>query len=168
MRTLWILRHAKAAPQSPRDHGRPLAARGRRQTEELAGHLAGLAERPSLVLSSSATRALETAQGLLGALGQGAELVVDPVLYEADADEVIDVVRRTDDDRTDVMVVGHNPTFLDLALLVLEPTDTEGRRKLEGGLPTGALAVTGFDVDRWAKVAAGGGRLVELFIPRSR
>ncbi|HMK63974.1 MAG TPA: histidine phosphatase family protein [Acidimicrobiales bacterium] len=168
MRTLWILRHAKAAPHSPRDHGRPLAARGRRQTTELAAHLQGLASRPSLVLSSSATRALETAQGVLEALGEEAELVVAPALYEADADEVIDIVRRTDDERTDLMVVGHNPTFLELAQLVLGPDDTEGRRQLQSGLPTGALTVTDFDVDRWAKVSAGGGQLVELFVPRAR
>lgn len=168
MRTVWVLRHAKAVPHSPRDHGRNLAARGRRQVEELAAHLATMASAPSLVVSSSAARALQTAQGVLGALGPEAELTVDPALYEADPDDVLDIIRCTHDDTTEVMVVGHNPTFVELVSMLVEPDDADGHRQLEVGLATGALAVVRFDVDRWAKVSAGSGRLVELFVPKAR
>jgi phosphohistidine phosphatase len=168
VRTLWILRHAKAVPHSSRDHGRRLAARGRRQCEEVAGHLAEMPGRPSLVLTSSATRALETAQGVLPGLGPGAEVVVEPGLYQADADDVIELVRQVDDARGEVMVVGHNPTLYELALLLLHPEDASGRRELEPGLNTAALAVISVEVDHWAQVSARQGRLADLFVPKAR
>lgn len=168
MRTLWILRHAKAVPHSPRDHGRGLAARGRRQCEELAAHLPDMKQTPTLVLTSSATRALETAEGILPGLGADAEVVVEPGLYQADADDVIALVGQVDDALTEVMVVGHNPTIYELVLLLLDPADTAGRKKVEPGLTTAALAVVSVDVDRWAQVAARHGHLEKLFVPKAR
>lgn len=168
MRTLWILRHAKAVPHSPRDHGRRLAARGRRQCEELSARLADMKGRPSLVLTSSATRALATAEGVLPGLGAGAEMVVEPGLYQADPDDVIELVRQVDDARSEVMVVGHNPTIYELVLLLLDPDDTKGRKRVEPGLGTAALAVVSFDVDHWAQVGPRGGHLEELFVPKAR
>lgn len=168
MRTLWILRHAKAVAHTSEDHDRELAPRGRRQCAELAEHLAGAPGVPTLVVSSSAARAVETADRVLSGLGPGAEVVVEPALYEADVEEVLEVVRRTGDDRPEVMVVGHNPTFEQLALSVLEHDDAAGRRQIEDGLPTCALAVVAFDVEHWARVSAGAGRLRELYVPKVR
>jgi phosphohistidine phosphatase len=168
VRTLWILRHAKAAAHSPQDHGRHLAPRGRRQCEELSAHLSGRAPRPSLVLTSSATRAVDTARGVLPGLGPGARVVVEPGLYQADPDDVIALVRQLDDTAEEVMVVGHNPTLHQLALLLVGPAAGEGRRRLEPGLATAALAVVSFEVDRWARIAPGGGSLEELFVPEAR
>lgn len=168
MRTLWILRHAKAGPHSADDHGRHLAARGHRQCTELAGHLAAASGTPKLVVCSSATRALETAEGVLGGLGAGAVLRVEPSLYQADADDVIEIVRRTEDELAEVMVVGHNPTLFELVGLLLGHDDGDGRQQLEAGLPTGALAVVSLEADRWAAVSPRQGRLVELFVPGGR
>ncbi|HAM03786.1 MAG TPA: phosphohistidine phosphatase [Acidimicrobiaceae bacterium] len=168
MRTLWILRHAKAVPHSPRDHGRRLAARGRRQCEELSARLPDMKGTPTLVLSSSATRALETAEGVLPGLGPGAEVVVEPGLYQADPDDVIELVRQVDDTRAEVMVVGHNPTLYELVLFLLGSDDARGRKKVERGLGTAALAVVSFEVDHWAQVAPGDGHLEELVVPKAR
>jgi phosphohistidine phosphatase len=168
-RTLWVLRHAKAEPHRPEDHGRRLAARGRRQCAEVAEHLAGLAKgRPKLVLSSSATRALETAEGVVDALGRKARIVVEPKLYRADADDVLDVVREVDDAHDAVMVVGHNPTLLDLVELLLDSSDAAGRAQLSHGLPTAALAVVASDAGRWAELSFGAGRLRSLYVPKAR
>jgi len=64
-----------------------------------------------------------------------------------------------------VMIVGHNPTFHELALLLVSPDDDDGRARLEAGFPTAALAIVALDVERWAEVMAGCGRLEELFLP---
>jgi len=168
VRTLWILRHAKAVPHSARDHGRRLAARGRRQCEELSAHLPEMKGTPTLVLSSSATRALETAEGVLPGLGPAAEVVVEPGLYEADTDDVIELVRQVDDTRAEVMVVGHNPTLYEFVLFLLDSGDSKGRKKVEPGLNTAALAVIAFEVDHWARLCPGEGHLEELFVPRAR
>ena len=165
---MWVLRHAKAAPHGPDDHGRPLAPKGRRQGVELerflresAGELGPL---PRLVLSSSALRALETAELVLPALGD-AELLVDRRLYEADPDDVLAVLREVPDDVSSVMVVGHNPTLHDFALALVGPDDEKGRHRLEEGFPTGALAVVTSPADRWARLDSGEGALLTLFTP---
>ena len=155
---MWVLRHAKAAPHGPDDHSRPLAGKGRRQGAELEAFLrrsaGGVGPLPRLVLSSSALRALETA-----------ELVVDRRLYEADPDDVIDVLRAVDDDVPSVMVVGHNPTLHDLALALVGPEDPTGRARLEEGFPTGALAALRSPTDRWARLQMAEGALLTLVSP---
>ncbi|MHB8329839.1 MAG: SixA phosphatase family protein [Acidimicrobiales bacterium] len=168
MKKLWVLRHAKAAPHSDDDHSRPLAARGRRQCAELATHLdeAGRDRtEPQLVLCSSAVRAVETAVLVLAGLGARPGLEAEPGLYLADADLVVDRLRRLDDELVAVMIVGHNPTLHDLIVLLLEPADEVGRRRLDDGFPTAALAVVEVPVDRWAAVAQGTGRLQSWFVP---
>jgi phosphohistidine phosphatase len=169
VRTLWVLRHAKAVAHSPADHGRNLAARGRRQTVELSAYLAGLdGAKPGLVLTSSAARALQTAERVIDSLGTGVEMTVDPELYQADPDEVMARLRQVDDAQAQVMVVGHNPTLLELVLELLDPDDGAGRQHLDRGLPTGALAVVAFDVIGWAQLSSGEGRLVDFYAPKAR
>jgi phosphohistidine phosphatase len=168
---LWILRHGKAAADGPDgdDHSRPLTGRGRRQTVQVAAHMAealasGTAT-PDLVLSSSAARALMTAEPVHAALGSGVALDVERDLYQADPDDIVDRLRLLPDEISGVMIVGHNPTFHDLALLLVSADDNDGRGRLEAGFPTAALARVALDVTAWSEVAAGCGRLEELFVP---
>lgn len=169
MRTLWVLRHAKAVPHSPADdYGRHLAARGRRQCAELSERIGAMKRaKPDLVLTSSAARALQTAEAVMGAL-PGAEMEAERDLYQAEPDGVIDRVRQVDDAHAQLMLVGHNPTVLELLELLLDPDDAKGRERLERGLPTAALALVGFDIDGWAHLGPGGGRLADFYVPKAR
>lgn len=169
MRSLWILRHAKAVPHTAKDHGRRLNPRGIRQCDEVSEHLAALGgPLPDVVLSSSAARAMATAKGVLGALGSGVRLQEEPELYQADALDVVALVRQVDDGHRQVMVVGHNPTLLELLLLLLAEDDDDGRRQLDDGLPTAALAVVDIDLESWSGLEPGSGRLQSVFIPKAR
>ncbi len=168
-RELWVLRHAKAGAHTVEDHGRTLTGRGRRQCAELVSHLTagGTPDTaPRLLLVSSATRARDTAERVLQAFGDGARIEIEPALYEADAEEVIELVRQVDDELRSVMVVGHNPTLEGLLWLLVE--DDGGRELLRGGLSTGALAVVGFDSPSWAALKLGTGRLLSLYSPTAR
>jgi phosphohistidine phosphatase len=171
MKHLWILRHGKAASKSTKgdDHSRPLTGRGRRQSTEVAALVADKvtsgAPTPDLVLSSSAARARATAEPVHGAMRDGVPLDIERPLYGADADDVINRLRLLTDDIGAVMIVGHNPTFEDLALLLLSPDDADGRARLGDGFPTAGLAVEALDVATWSEVTAGCGRLEEFFVP---
>ena len=166
---MWVLRHAKAASQGPDDHSRVLTARGRRQAAAVGNQLAAArvpgAETPRLVLSSSARRAVQTAELVVAALEDRVELVVECALYSADADDVIEIMRGLDDDVASVMVVGHNPTMHELALGLLDGEDTEGKARLEGGFPTAALAVTAVPAGSWPAVSLGSATLLALRTP---
>jgi phosphohistidine phosphatase len=171
VKSVWILRHGKAASKSTKgdDHGRALTARGRRQSAEVATYVAqklssGTAA-PDMVVSSSAARARATAEPVHAALGDGVPMDIEPELYGADADDVVDRLRLLADDIDGVMIVGHNPTFQDLALLLVSPDDGTGHSRLEDGFPTAALAVVTFDIPKWGQLAAGGGHLEDFFVP---
>ncbi len=166
-----MLRHAKAAPEKPGgdDHSRPLAPRGHRQGAALRARLPGVAgddrPLPSLVLCSTARRARETADAVIGALGPDVVVEVERSLYTAGSGDVVERLRLVPDEVVSLMVVGHNPTLHELAFDLVAVGDTAGRRRLDEGFPTAALAVVGVDLGAWAELAPGSGRLEELVVP---
>jgi phosphohistidine phosphatase len=174
-RRLWLLRHAKADQKvaSVRaDHGRHLAPRGERDADALAKRLGedrlGLApeDLPEVVLSSSAARTAETAQRVLTRLKSPPPVELIDALYQAGPEEVIEQVRLVDDDIRSVMVVGHNPTFHELAVIMAAPDDEPGRRAMhQRGFPTCALAVYELEAASWRQITEGSGRLLGLFTP---
>jgi phosphohistidine phosphatase len=171
VRQLWVLRHAKAASHGPDgdDHSRPLTGRGRRQTTQVrafvAGRLGAGATTPDVVISSSAVRARQTAEPVHEALGADVPLDIERSLYATDADDIVTRLRLVPDEIGTVMIVGHNPSFHELVLLLVSADDAEGRARLETGFPTAALAIVALEVAGWSEVGAGSGRLDELFVP---
>ncbi|MGH9091844.1 MAG: SixA phosphatase family protein [Acidimicrobiales bacterium] len=164
---LWILRHAKTVPDPPpgkTDHERPLAPRGRRDADALGHRLAdpgfGTGGRPALVLCSTATRTVQTAERVLAALHHPPDVEYRRTLYGASPDQVLDELRGVEDGVGTVMVVGHNPAAHDLVVAM-------GAEPAPGGIsfPTCALAVYGLPVEAWSDVAPGTGTLLGLFAP---
>ncbi len=155
---VWLLRHAKAAPEPPAggaDHDRPLAPRGRRDAAALglrlrAGDLGFAGAVPELIVASTATRTTETAERVAGALG----VPVDRRrrLYYGSPTDVLAELETLDDEHRSVMVVGHNPTTHSLALELLSEADEAGRGAL-ASFPTCAVALFRADVARWRDLA---------------
>jgi phosphohistidine phosphatase len=170
MRHVWVLRHAKAAAaeQGGDDHARRLTPRGHRQGAELAARLPGLSAPgralPTHVVCSSARRARETADALIGALGTKATVDFERALYGADAGEALTLLRLAPDTASSVMVVGHNPTLHELVDDLLSPDDQAGHARLQEGFPTAALAVVRVEAGTWSSLAAGTGWLEELVL----
>jgi phosphohistidine phosphatase len=131
MDRLILLRHAKAEADAPSgdDFDRPLAPRGRREAQEMAGQLAALGFRPDLALVSPALRTRETWEALHDAL-PGGEVRFDRALYNADAAGLRRLAERAGEGRGTVVVVGHNPGLQELAVRLL----------MEGGAPQAFLA----------------------------
>jgi len=178
-RTLWLLRHAKAATDPPpggSDFDRVLTPRGRRDAAALGRLLAhgaaglGPALRgvplPAVALVSAAVRTAATAELVLAELNPPPEVRLDHELYGADPEEVLASVRALPDDVAAVMVVGHNPTALALAQgLIAEGEQKALSLAVRQGFPTCALGVYRFKAARWADVAAHSAKLVALTVP---
>jgi phosphohistidine phosphatase len=175
--SIWVLRHAKAAAQGPKgDVSRPLTGRGRRQAKSVRDHLQALgdqdaADLPSLVLCSPAVRARETAGLVMPAMPQ-ARVQFEKDLYDEDAAGVVEWIRQLDPDESRLMVVGHNPTLLDLCVLLAAPAY---REELESsGLPTAGLVRLDMTVadgtsgqHRWGGLVPGAARVAHRFVPES-
>jgi len=106
VRTLHLLRHAEAQWQSPGpggDHARPLSARGVQQARGVGAHLrkAGI----ELILVSSATRTLQTAE----ALGLGVPVWSRDEIYNAGANSILKQILAVPDGFFRVVVIGHAP-----------------------------------------------------------
>jgi phosphohistidine phosphatase len=162
---LFVLRHAKSSWDDPglADHDRPLAPRGRRSVGAIAAHVSAAGIAPELVLCSSARRARETLEGI----AVGGEHVIEPDLYGASCEEVLERLHRVPEAIGSVMLVGHNPT-LQALVLRLADDDADGsslvdvRRKF----PTGALATLIF-YGAWAELSPRSARLTAYVRPKS-
>jgi phosphohistidine phosphatase len=165
-RRLWLLRHAKSSWDDPTlgDEDRPLAPRGHRAVAALARYLATEAIHPALVLCSSGLRARQTLAGVLPMLGGNLQVAIERELYTLDAGSVLARLQRVDDDIPSVMVVGHNPALQTLALTLA--SGGPARERAAEKLPTGALVTIELPDAPWARLAEGGGRLVEVVAPR--
>lgn len=162
MKTLFILRHGKAEPDSPKgDKARVLAPRGRRDSRAMGERLHQLAPAIDLFVSSDAERARQTAEIAAEAAGYDRAVAIEPEIYAAPLDTLLDVVRSLPDEAATVVIVGHNPGFEDLST-ALAPHGTEPVR-----LPTAGVAHLEFpDATRWRDVREGSGRLVDVYTPK--
>jgi phosphohistidine phosphatase len=170
-RYFWLLRHAKTLQDPPRggsDHERRLSPRGRRDADALSQHLSDRGDHfgfdqsqlPGLVLCSTATRTVQTTERVLAGSSVPPPVEYMNSLYHAEPDDVVAMLRVLEDDLGAVMVVGHNPTFLELALTMGSTDQGVAKR----GFPTCALMVFELKGD-WADAQRGSATVVGLFNP---
>lgn len=161
IRTLVLMRHARSGhPGGVRDHDRPLNDDGRSAAalagDWLSSHLNSVDE----LLSSTAVRAQQTAV----ATGLKAPIRTDAGIYDADPDDILEAIRRTDESVGTLLVVGHSPGIPALVGRLLPmPEDGESGQDL-GRFPTATMAVLEI-AGNWAELAEGGARKVAIRIP---
>jgi phosphohistidine phosphatase len=163
---LFVLRHAKSSWDDPglEDHDRPLAPRGLRAVEALAGHFRTTGIAPAQVLCSSARRTRETLAGL----GLSGETLVEPELYASTPKQVLERLRRVPSGIGSVLLVGHNPTMQVLVLRLAARDSGLGDAALseiQRKFPTGALATLTLDCE-WGALAPGCARLDAFVQPK--
>jgi phosphohistidine phosphatase len=154
-KTLYLLRHAKAGPRAAgqRDHDRELTGRGRREAATLGSRSAADGELPELVIASTAVRAVQTAALWAKAAGLPEQRIIRrDGIYLADAEAVLRLIHGLDEALQRVLLVGHNPTFSELA------TGLSGRFI---ALPTGAMAVLRIE-GAWTNTGAATARLLRI------
>ena len=168
MRSLWLLRHAKASRDDPQgdDHARSLTPRGERAAAQVAEHLASAAERPSLVLCSSAERTRATLEPLLRRLAPPPRVEIEPDLYLASAAQLLARLARLPTGERHVLVVGHNPGLHELAVRLAGRGEGPALARLREKLPTAALVLLELEIAHWRAIKPGCAVLVDLRFPR--
>jgi phosphohistidine phosphatase len=168
MKTLFLLRHAKASPGGPAldDHERPLAERGVGDCARVGGWLAERATLPEHVLCSSSVRTRDTAERVLACLPSPPPLEVDEALYLASLEALLGRLRALDPALERVLLVGHNPGMQDLVLCLSDGSHPEATARARRKFPTAALAVLRCDVTDWRDLRPGSAALKKIVIPR--
>ncbi len=163
MRTLYILRHAKAGwPQGVEDRDRPLEERGRREAQAVAEKMARDGMRPDFVLCSPSVR---TRQTLKPFLDQWPELPVsyEEGLYLATTGSLYEQVKAIDDRHETAMLIGHNPGIHGLVQFLAGEGDKQALAQLAEGYKTACLSVINCKCKTWSAWPPAGGRLESLF-----
>jgi phosphohistidine phosphatase len=147
MKTLVIVRHAKSSWEdaSLSDHQRPLAKRGLRDGPVMGARLADWGPPVDRVISSSAVRALTTAELVTQEMGlPWDEIQIEDDLYHATETEMLELIQEQEDYLDGLMLFGHNPgmTYLvnDLSDLDLD------------NLPTCGVVILQFEVESWTEI----------------
>lgn len=151
MRTLVIMRHAKAEASAPTDFERQLTDRGHAEATEAGRWLAERGVEPDLALVSAAARTQQTWEDVAIAADWDLDVAsVEEPLYAASTEAALDLLREVSDDIGTLMLIGHNPTVAYLVQLLDDGNgDEEAGNRMALGYPTAAVAVMSYDGD-WA------------------
>ena len=162
-----LLRHAKAVPQGLlADENRPLAERGRTDTPKIAEFAASRSLLPDLALFSPALRTRETWELFSASLSAPPPHRIEPRLYSAPVERILDIVRETARDVGTLLLVGHNPGCEEAARLLTGSGDTDALIRFGGTMPTASLAVVDVPGD-WKSIEPRTGRLEFFVTPKS-
>jgi phosphohistidine phosphatase len=167
MSTLHLLRHAKAVPQEGEgaDRNRPLEKRGRRAAEAVAEWVAEHKVAPSLVVCSPSVRTRQTLDIVSSSFKRPPEILFEDGLYLASAHQLLVRLHHLPEKVKEVMLVGHNPGFHDLAIMLSDVTSGRLIDRL-GGFPTGALVTFRVEVP-WAALDRRRAELIEVVAPKA-
>lgn len=160
-RTLYLIRHAQAEDASAyqRDHDRALVPAGIMASARIGHYLHERGIGADQLLSSTATRAKDTAQVIAEQLGiPPQDIVLDADLYDGGARAYLAAVTALPAAYTSVMLFGHNPDISYFAeFLTHQPV---------GDMDKGAVAAVAFEELNWAEVSGRTGTLAFYVSPR--
>lgn len=157
MKRLILLRHAEAG-WGQDDFDRSLSTRGKRTAPLVGRHMQRLGYAPTYVLCSPARRTRETWAYVRSALDGETTEDLRPEFYLAEPNTLLGALHSIDDEHRNVLVIGHNPGILALAL-GLANDDIRAANPF-GEFPAAALAVFDFNVAAWADMRPGDGALI--------
>ncbi|MCC5977618.1 MAG: histidine phosphatase family protein [Salinarimonas sp.] len=171
MKRLILLRHAKSDwPAGVDDLERPLNPRGREAAPRMGRYLAEEGLLPDRAIVSPAQRTRETfelvAQALSDIAGEKLQMQVDPRIYEAPPEHLLQAVRETDDSVRTLLMVGHNPGTQELAQRLIGFGDRYAFSRLAQKYPTAGLTVLDFDIESWRDVMEREARLDRFVTPK--
>lgn len=166
MKTLYLIRHAKSSWDDPElgDFERPLNKRGKKDAPNMAKRLKEKRVTPDRMISSPATRALDTCKEFAKILDFNKDKIkTEKRLYHASEDQLLTVVRELKDRELDddevVILFGHNPGLTEFAnMLMNESIDN---------IPTCGVVKAHLKIDRWKDASFGCGELEFFDFPKS-
>lgn len=163
MKRLTLMRHANAQWKDPQisDFDRPLNRRGLSEAEAMSRRFIELKLIPTIVLTSSARRALQTAEIVARELGvPPRNMRTDESLYLAPAADILRLIQTTGPRIPHLVIIGHNPGITDVINLLAPSSHVD--------LATAAMCSLTFDARTWAEVKPGNLRDVQSESPPVR
>lgn len=114
MKTVYLVRHGKATSRDIEmpDFERTLIERGINDSHEVAERLCKQGVNPSLIISSPAARAIQTARIFAEHFKYPKKMIrTRKALYDQAENTLMEIIQSIDDAHDMVMLVGHDPSF---------------------------------------------------------
>jgi phosphohistidine phosphatase len=167
MKKLFLIRHAKSSWDDPGmdDFVRPLNERGKKDAPRMGKRLKEKGITPDIMISSPATRALDTCKAIAKVLGYPLEKIkIDKRLYHASEEQLLKVVQelkdRPKDEEEIVLLFGHNPGLTDFANELLNENIDN--------IPTCGIVAAKLTIKNWKDAKFGCGQMEFLDFPKNK
>lgn len=149
MKNVILIRHAKSNWDSPTtDKKRPLASKGVADAHLVSSHISQYLPKKSIIWSSTAKRAKDTATIFLQNMIYPLESIIyKDELYTFDMNELVDVIKSCSNSYDCVIVFGHNGAITDFV-------NKFGDTPVENVCTSGFVSIE-FDTDAWENIKNG-------------
>ena len=149
MKNLILIRHAKSNWESPStDKDRPLAIRGVADAHLISSHIAAFLPKKSIIWSSTAKRAKDTATIFLQNMTYPLESIIyKEELYTFDVNELAKIIKSCNNSYDCVIVFGHNEAITDFV-------NKFGDIFIDNVSTSGFVSID-FNTDEWEKINKG-------------
>ncbi len=115
MKHLILIRHAKAEyGYLDDDFNRNLTKTGMEESKIIANQILLKKIIPDLIISSGANRALHTSKIISKIIRYSKDIKVDNNIFEANYNDLLNIIKNIDDSINTLMITGHNPSLCDL------------------------------------------------------
>ncbi len=162
MNTLYLLRHADAEPAAYHadDQDRELSSDGVRDARRLGRFLSATDQLPDQLITSTATRARQTAEALPdgGQWMNDVPLRTSHALYRAQPADVLEEIQTAKDDVRAILAVGHEPTWSTMVSQLVGAANVS--------LSPGTCVRIDANVEAWSDLTFGDGTLHWMIPPR--
>ena len=163
MKTIFFVRHSKAIEHltSIDDFDRPLVDKGIKNAHLMGKLLSEQHQKPQLVISSPAIRAMHTAIIMSKELNYPySKIILEEKLYESSVDNYFEVIKKTSDTIQNIFLFAHNPTITEVSNLL-----TDASIGIDA-IPTSGVVGVRFDINTWQKIDTTKGTLILFDFPK--
>ena len=159
MLSIIIFRHGKSDWDAiyDMDHNRPLSKRGYKAAKIMGQYLKKINQIPDKVISSSATRAKNTAGFAIRYGKWSSKLSIESNIYGGSSETLLDIIHHLDKKIKSVCLVGHEPTCSSFISLCTFHSQR---------FTTASMAKINFRVDKWNEIEFGKGSLEWIKSPK--
>ncbi len=160
MKYLTICRHAKSSwtSISQKDFDRTLDPQGYSDAHKMANYMHQQNLRPGYLLSSSATRARETAEIFAREMKLAGVITLEARIYEASVSDLQSVIEAVSDEKSAIMLFGHNPGLESLCNYIDSGSIT--------ALSTCNVVQYQLNIEHWKDFDISCGKLIQLATPK--
>ena len=158
MKRLILVRHAKSSLNQPllSDHERILNQTGISEAKLIGQYLSNNQYIPSHIISSTATRTLETANIIIEQLKFKKKIETQSLIYSDSFLNILNLINNVDNQYQCIMLVGHNPTITQLINHITNMRINH--------MPTCGAGIIDFQVT-WGSITKDG-QLIDFILPK--